>query len=117
MNQQVKHLAIIMDGNRRWAAANGKAANFGHRQGVEALEKVVRACSKLKIQYLTVYALSSENLKSREKTEINGLFSLIREGFVKKLPILKKENVQVDFLGNIEDLPWAVKKVITETKK
>jgi undecaprenyl diphosphate synthase len=112
-----KHVAIIMDGNRRWARERGLDPKEGHKEGIEALERTVRACKKFGIELLTVYALSTENLVSREESEINSLFSLINSGFAEKFPILKKEEVRVNFLGNIEKLPFSVKKTLQITKK
>ena len=104
-----KHIAIIMDGNRRWAKQKGLRTADGHKAGVETLEKIVRAASKEEIQYLTVYALSTENLKNRAQTELKDLFSLLQKGFVDKLPRLKREGVKVSFFGDLEKLPLAVR--------
>src|SRR3989344_4728001 len=112
-----KHIAIIMDGNRRWAKQKGLRTADGHKAGVETLEKIVRAASKEEIQYLTVYALSTENLKNRAQTELKDLFSLLQKGFVDKLPMLKKEGVKVTFFGQIEKLPLAVRATLRETEK
>ncbi len=112
-----KHVAIIMDGNRRWAKQKGLKIADGHREGVEALEKVVRAAAKLGVTYLTVYALSTENLRNRAKTELKDLFSLLQKGFVDKLPMLKKEGVKVTFFGQFEKLPLAVRVTLGETQK
>ena len=112
-----KHIAIIMDGNRRWAKQKGLRTADGHKAGVETLEKIVRAAAKEGIQYLTVYALSTENLKNRAQTELKDLFSLLQKGFVDKLPMLKKEGVKVTFFGQIEQLPLAVRATLRETEK
>jgi len=109
------HVAIIMDGNRRWAKAKGLSSREGHRQGVKALEKVVKSSIKEKIKFLTVYALSTENLKEREKTELRDLFFLIKSGFVEKLPLLEKEKVAVNFIGNLARLPFSVQKIAQKT--
>ena len=106
-----------MDGNRRWAKQKGLRTADGHKAGVETLEKIVRAASKEEIQYLTVYALSTENLKNRAQTELKDLFSLLQKGFVDKLPMLKKEGVKVTFFGQIEKLPLAVRATLRETEK
>lgn len=112
------HVAIIMDGNRRWAKARGLNSSEGHKEGVEALERTVKAAISESINYLTVYALSTENLVERKKTELGTLFSLVRSGFVTKLPILQKEGVKVNFFGNNERLPLSVRKImqLTENK-
>lgn len=111
------HIAIIMDGNRRWAKNQGLAASAGHKAGVQALEKTVKAAATAKVKYMTVYALSTENLKNRNKLEIGALFSLLQTGFVEKLPMLKKEGVRVAFLGETEKLPAAVKKVLAKAEQ
>lgn len=106
-----------MDGNRRWAKAKGLKPSAGHSAGIEALEKVVKESAKQNIQYLTVYALSTENLKNRSKLEIATFFSLLQKGFIEKLPVLKKEGIRVAFFGDIESLPLPVKKVLSETEE
>ncbi len=111
------HVGIIMDGNRRWAKNKNLPSKEGHKQGVEALEKVVRAAAKIGVRFLTVYALSAENIKERQKSEIKDLFSLIKFGFVTKLPVLKKESVTVNFFGELETLPLAVKKILKAAEK
>ncbi len=116
-NDQPKHVAIIMDGNRRFAKQKGLEVSEGHKQGVEALEKIVKIAAKSGVKHLTVYALSTENLKERRKTEIKDLFSIMRAGFVTKLPILKKEGVKVKFLGDIDHLPLGVKHLLHKAEK
>jgi undecaprenyl diphosphate synthase len=74
---KLQHIAFIMDGNRRWAKARGKAGILGHKEGSEILKKIVRACIKKNIPYITFWALSTENLKERTKKELNFLFNLI----------------------------------------
>lgn len=117
MRKKIKHVAIIMDGNRRWAKPRGLSTKEGHKEGVEALERAVKAAIKERVKYLTVYALSTENLKVREKSELKNLFSLIQSGFVNKLPILKKEGVGVNFIGNLQTLPFSVRKTLQATEK
>ncbi len=117
MQNTPQHVAIIMDGNRRWAQAKGLKTVAGHKAGIEALEKVVKEAARVGVKHLTVYALSTENLKNRSKLEIGSLFSLIQAGFIEKLPVLKKEGVRVNFFGEIDSLPSPVKKILSETKK
>ncbi len=117
MQEELKHVAIIMDGNRRWAKSRALSTKEGHKEGVEALERVVKAAIRMKIKYLTVYALSTENLKVREKSELKDLFSLIKNGFINKLPTLKKEGVGVNFIGNLKSLPLPVRKTLEATEK
>lgn len=97
---EIKHLAIIMDGNRRWASQYGLPAIEGHRRGVKALKDMVRLCPSYGIEYLTSYAFSTENWR-RDRNELDFLFKLLGEVAVKELDNLDKENVKVNFLGNI----------------
>ena len=84
LNRLPKHIAIIMDGNGRWAQMRGMPRTMGHRAGVEALKKIVRFCNDLGIKYLTVYAFSTENWK-RPQSEIGILMSLLKEYVRKEL--------------------------------
>ena len=104
----LKHVAIIMDGNRRWAVRHGLKPSEGHRRGVEALEKTVTAAAQMKIKYLTVYALSTENLRSRQKRELSTLFSLIKQMLTERLSSLNKAGVKVEFFGDLGRLPGVV---------
>lgn len=102
------HVAIIMDGNRRWAASKGLPSRKGHEAGAETLEKVVKAAVKFGIKYLTVYTLSTENLQERSKLEMSFLFSLLEKGIKEKLAVLKENNVRVKCIGNLAALPGNV---------
>jgi undecaprenyl diphosphate synthase len=108
----VKHLAIIMDGNRRWAKARNLDPIEGHREGIETLTKIVKACAKREISFLTVYALSSENYTKRSPIEIGKLLSLMAEGIQKKLPELQKEGARIEILGETSALPSTLLKKI-----
>lgn len=99
-----RHIAIIMDGNGRWAKKRALPRSLGHRAGVEALRKVVKACSKLRIEVLTVYAFSTENWK-RPKDEVGALMSLLTEYLRKELAELHENNVVIRTAGRISDLP------------
>lgn len=113
---KLSHIGIIMDGNRRWAKKKNLPTSAGHKAGVDTLEKIVKEAVKQGINYLTVYALSTENIKEREKQEVKELFGLIKEGFVKKLSVLKKESVKVTFFGNLKTLPKLTQKILKETE-
>src|SRR6201987_2037777 len=93
-----RHVAIIMDGNGRWAAARGLPRGEGHRRGVEALRRVVRASHELGISYLTIYSFSSENW-SRPATEIGDLFGLLRRFIRNDLATLHRDGVRVRIIG------------------
>ncbi len=98
-----RHVAIIMDGNGRWAAARGLPRAEGHRRGVEALRRVVRAASDLGIAYLTIFSFSSENW-SRPVTEIRDLFGLLRRFIRNDLATLHRDGVRVRVIGEREGL-------------
>jgi undecaprenyl diphosphate synthase len=100
----LKHIAIIMDGNRRWAQKKGLASIFGHKEGVKAFKKTVKSCSDCGIKYLTVYAFSTENWK-RSTEEVRGIFKLIVIYIEKELKELHENNVKVRVLGDYEKLP------------
>src|SRR5690606_27947359 len=93
-----RHVAIIMDGNGRWAAARGLPRAEGHRRGVEALRRVVRAASELGIAYLTIFSFSSENW-SRPASEIHDLFGLLRRFIRNDLAALHRDGVRVRVIG------------------
>ncbi len=111
------HIAIIMDGNRRWARNRGLPDIKGHVAGTEALEKVVEAAEKMGVKTITVYALSTENIKERAKREVKGLFDLMRSGYHNKLKRMMNEGVRITILGEEDGLPAVLRKIIEEIKK
>ncbi|NLM19833.1 MAG: isoprenyl transferase [Clostridiaceae bacterium] len=98
------HVAIIMDGNGRWAKKRLLPRKLGHRAGAEKLRQVVRWCADYNIKYLTVYAFSTENWQ-RSQDEVNSLMNLIIEFFSKYEDELRAEGVQLRFIGELSDLP------------
>ncbi len=94
------HIAIIMDGNRRWARSKGKPVAFGHKEGAKTLEKIVRYANKIGIKYLTVYAFSTENWK-RTEDEVNALMFLLQSYIEDYSKRADSENIKVQFLGDI----------------
>ena len=119
-NNMPQHIAIIMDGNRRWAREQKINISDGHKKGADTLEKIAKYCNKIGIKFLTVYAFSTENWK-RSKEEVGALMSLLRlylERFSKKADI---ENIKIKVLGDIEvleeGLKKSIKKTIERTKK
>lgn len=111
------HIAIIMDGNRRWARVRNLPEGDGHEAGAEALEKIVEAASKMGVKTITVYALSTENIKERARREVLGLFGLMKRGYNTKLKKMMKNGVRVDVLGEINGLPRTIRMIIEEVKK
>lgn len=111
------HIAIIMDGNRRWARIHGLSPLKGHEAGADRLEQVVEAAEQLGIKTVTVYALSTENIRERAKREVLGLFNLLRSGYHKRLKKMMAKGVGVTILGEIEGLPGTIRKIISEIRK
>ena len=111
------HIAIIMDGNRRWARAHGLPDMKGHEKGADTLERVVEAAEKLGVKAITVYALSTENITERAKREVLGLFNLLRSGYHKRLKKMMAKGVGVTVLGELEGLPATLKNIINEIRK
>ena len=98
------HIAIIMDGNRRWARNNNLDAKLGHKKGAETLENIVKYCNKIGIKYLTVYAFSTENWK-RSKEEVGALMLLLQkylDDFAKRADV---DNIKINIIGDKENLP------------
>ena len=114
-----KTVAIIMDGNRRWAKKNNLPIPSGHRKGIESLIEIVKTAKKLKLERLIVYAFSTENW-SRDNFEVNALMNLINFGVDVKLNEIKENGIKLDFIGDLADLPEKAKKgidkCINETK-
>jgi len=94
----IRHVAIIMDGNGRWGINKGKSRNFGHKQGLKTVEKIIKESLKKKIRYLTLYAFSTENWK-RPKREIKYLFSLLNNFLSNKIKELDKEKIKFIVIG------------------
>lgn len=113
------HIAIIMDGNGRWAQKKGLPRIAGHREGMKVIHKIVEKANALKVKYLTLYAFSTENWK-RPKSEVDFLMRLPEQFLHKELPKLQKNNVQVRIMGEKKLLPEhtlkAVNKAVAETK-
>jgi undecaprenyl diphosphate synthase len=99
-----EHIAIIMDGNGRWAKKLGLNRIFGHRNGVKAVRATVETCGEIGVKYLTLYAFSVENW-SRPSDEIEALMSLLIDAVIKETPELHKNNVQLRTIGNLSSFP------------
>ena len=106
-----RHIAIIMDGNRRWAKAQGKPASFGHKAGAKTLEKIVRYANKIGLEYITVYAFSTENWKRTEE-EVKALMMLLQSYLDDYSKRADTENIRVKILGDISALAPGMQKSI-----
>jgi undecaprenyl diphosphate synthase len=104
LNRLPQHIAIIMDGNGRWAQEQGQDRLYGHYHGVISVRKVVEAAAEIGIKYLTMYAFSTENW-DRPTEEVNGLMTLFVETIAKEVPDLNKNNIQLQFIGDLSALP------------
>ncbi|WP_295335726.1 isoprenyl transferase [Flavobacterium sp.] len=104
-----KHLAIIMDGNGRWAKQKGLMRAFGHENGTKSVRTTVETCAKLGIENLTLYAFSTENW-NRPKLEVDTLMRLLISSLKKELDTLQKNNIRLNCIGNIDMLPDSAKK-------
>lgn len=111
-----RHIAIIMDGNGRWAKEKGKYRLEGHRAGAENLEKILEESIKLGVKYLTVYAFSTENWKRPEK-EVKGLMDLFSRFLDSKRKVLKKQGIKLLVTGSDEGVPPSLLKKIEEIEK
>ena len=105
------HIAIIMDGNRRWAKLQGKPAGFGHKEGAKTLENIVRYANKIGLKYITVYAFSTENWK-RSEEEVSGLMLLLQNYLVDYAKRADTENIKIQVLGDITKFPEGTQKSI-----
>lgn len=111
-----KHIAIIMDGNGRWAKRRGMPRNAGHKAGIKAIEKTIEGALSLGVKHLTFYAFSTENWK-RSKEEIDGIFALIRD-YLKDNPVFFKEkNICIKHIGNITPFPNDLKQQLSKSEQ
>ncbi len=107
----LKHIAIIMDGNRRWAKEKNLPSAMGHKKGVDSLKNILRACNDFSIKYLTVYAFSTENW-NRKKEEVEFLMNLVAVTLTNELAEIHKENVQIHFIGDLTKLSDKLQKIL-----
>jgi undecaprenyl diphosphate synthase len=109
-----QHIAIIMDGNGRWAKARNLPRRDGHRAGVDSVEECLKACGDLGVKYLTLYAFSSENWK-RPEAEVTALMGLLAHFLKEKTPSLMKNNIRLQVIGQLERLPNRNQKQLRES--
>lgn len=108
-----KHLAIIMDGNGRWAKKQGLLRTIGHENGAKAVREAVETCARLGIKNLTLFAFSTENW-NRPKLEVDTLMKLLSKALKKELKTLTKNDIRLNTIGNIESLPKSIVRSLTE---
>jgi len=113
---EIKHIAIIMDGNRRWAKEHNLPSAAGHKKGVTSLRNVVRACDEFGVKYLTVYAFSTENWK-RSKEEVDFLMDLVAVTLKNELDDMDNENVKISFIGDRLKLSDKLQKVTSNAQE
>jgi undecaprenyl diphosphate synthase len=111
-----KHVAIVMDGNRRWAALNNLPIEFGHAKGSERLKKIVQAAIELKIQTLTVYSFSTEN-KNRSPEEISNLFMLFKQYLLLEKETMIENGIRFQTIGDLSFFPNDLRELLEETKR
>ncbi len=108
-----RHVAVIMDGNGRWAKARMLRRIVGHRKGVETVRVIVEECSRVGIGYLTLYAFSAENW-SRPKTEVHALMALLKKYIRMEVPRMQQNNIRFNVIGAREELPPDVRQVVSD---
>ena len=106
-----RHIAIIMDGNGRWAKAKNLGRSEGHRAGAKSVQKIVTECRKLGVRYLTLYSFSTENW-NRETSEVEDLMKLLKTYLDSELPTLLDNNIRLRAIGNLDRLPFAVRSAL-----
>ncbi len=111
----LNHLAVIMDGNGRWAERQGKKRSAGHEQGAKNVRVITEYCAKIGVEYLTLYAFSTENWK-RPKAEIEFLMKLLGKFLKKELKTLKENNIRFDVIGDISKFSTSLQKIILKVK-
>ena len=112
----IKHVAIIMDGNGRWGLNKRKSRNFGHKEGLKSIEKIIKETIKKEIKFLTLYVFSTENWK-RPKNEIKYLFNLLENYLKNKILNLHKNGIKIKIIGNQKRLSKKLKKMLINAEK
>lgn len=114
-NRIPQHIAIIMDGNGRWAQEQGQDRLFGHFHGVQSVRDIVEGCAELGVRYLTLYAFSTENW-DRPQQEVTGLMELLVETIRKEVPILNRNNIRMHFIGELSLMPPSAQQALQEAR-
>ena len=116
INNKLQHVAMIMDGNRRWAKEKNLPSAMGHKKGVDALRNITKACKKFGIKYLTVYAFSTENWK-RAKEEVAFLMDFLAKTIKSEVPVFIENDIKLKFIGSRENLSKEILKVLEYGEK
>jgi undecaprenyl diphosphate synthase len=114
LNNLPEHIAIIMDGNGRWAKLRGKPRTFGHQHGVTSVREAAESAAELGVRYLTLYAFSTENW-NRPKFEVDALMHLLLQTINKEVKTLNKNNIRLNAIGNLDSLPESICKKLLKT--
>lgn len=112
----LKHIAIIMDGNRRWAKKKNLPSAIGHKKGVDSLKNILKACHKFGVKYLTVYAFSTENW-NRKQEEVDFLMELLANTIKNELSDLHKNQVRIEFIGDLSKLNGRLQKILLDAEE
>lgn len=113
MNRIPEHVAIIMDGNGRWATQRGLERGDGHKAGIHAVREAITTCNDIGVRYLTIYSFSTENWK-RPASEVTGLMKLFADTMLKEVDGLNEERVRIKLLGDVSALPLVTRKVFEQ---
>ncbi|NVK50353.1 MAG: isoprenyl transferase [Cyclobacteriaceae bacterium] len=116
LKQIPKHIAIIMDGNGRWAKKKGAMRIFGHRNAIQAVKDAIEGAENLGVKYLTLFSFSTENW-SRPQEEINGLMELLVKTITDEVPMMMKNNIRLESIGDLDSLPPAAYDKLMEAKR
>ena len=112
-NNLPRHIAVIMDGNGRWAKKQGAERIFGHKSAIKSVKEITECCAELGVEYLTLYAFSTENWK-RPKLEVDGLMRLLVSSLKKEMKTLQDNQVKLTAIGNLDNLPKVCQKELKE---
>lgn len=115
-NSDIKHIAIIMDGNRRWARSHNLDTKLGHKKGAKVLETISRYCNKIGLEYLTVYAFSTENWK-RTKEEVGAIMLILQMYLDRFLKTADLDNIKLRILGDIDGVPEELRKKMIQMEE
>jgi len=114
--ESLNHIAIIMDGNGRWASERGMPRAKGHQEGVKVSKKIIEYCTDIKLPFVTLYVFSTENMK-REQKEVRSLMELLKKHLTSDLPLYREKNIRVLHIGDLEGLSIGVQKKIIEVQE